>query len=466
MQENHEQIWNQCLEVIRAIITPQSYETWFEPIVPVSFKDNVLTIQVPSQFFYEWLEEHYLDMLKRTIKRVIGHEGRLEYRIIIDNDVNPQVVKLPGGRSNDTVNPYISTKDIPNPFILPGLKRIQIDSQLNQNYSFDNFIEGDCNRLARAAAVEIAENPGKTAFNPFFIYSATGLGKSHLCHAIGLQVKHKYPNKNVLYVQTEQFTQQYVTALKNHTLNDLVRFYQLIDVLIIDDVQFLAGKPAMQDVFFQIFNFLHQSGKQLVLTSDKAPVDLQDVEPRLLSRFKWGLTTELLPPDLETRVGILRQKLYDDGVVLDDDIVDYLANNVKTNVREMEGVLISLLAQSSFNKKEITIDLARQIIDKFIRNTVREDSIDYIINVVCDRLNISREQFAETTRKREIVQARQLAMYFSKKYTKTSLTIIGKKCGNKDHATVLHACKTVENLIETDKKFKKLAIEIEKKISF
>lgn len=464
--ERHVQIWNECLGVITELISPQSYKTWFEPIVPVSFKDNVLTIQVPSQFFYEWLEEHYLDMLKRTIKRVIGHEGRLEYRIIVQNDVNPKVTVIPGGRSNDTINPLIEAKGIPNPFIIPGIKRMQIDSQLNQNYSFDNFIVGECNQLARAAAMQIAENPGKTSFNPFFIYSATGLGKSHLCHAIGLQVKHKYPNKNVLYLQTEQFTQQYVSALKNHTLNDLVHFYQLIDVLIIDDIQFIAGKPAMQDTFFQIFNFLHQSGKQLVLTSDKAPVDLQDVEPRLLSRFKWGLTTELTLPDLETRVGILRQKLYDDGVVLDDDIVNYLANNVKTNVREMEGVLISLLAQSSFNKKEITIDLARQIIDKFIRNTVREVSIDYIINVVCDKLNVSIEKFSEKTRKREIVQARQLAMYFSKKYTKTSLTIIGQKCGDKDHATVLHACKTVENLIETDKKFKKLASEIEKKISF
>lgn len=464
--ERHVQIWNECLGVISEITSPQSFRTWFEPIVPVSFKDNVLTIQVPSPFFYEWLEEHYVDMLKRTINRVIGREGRLEYHIIVENDANPQVTILPSKHKNETINPMMSGQDIKNPFIIPGLKRMQIESQLNQNYSFDNFIEGECNQLARAAAMQIAENPGKTAFNPFFIYSATGLGKSHLCHAIGLQVKHKYPNKNVLYLQTEQFTQQYVSALKNHTLNDLVHFYQLIDVLIIDDIQFIAGKPAMQDTFFQIFNFLHQSGKQLVLTSDKAPVDLQDVEPRLLSRFKWGLTTELTLPDLETRVGILRQKLYDDGVVLDDEIVNYLANNVKTNVREMEGVLISLLAQSSFNKKEITIDLARQIIDKFIRNTVREVSIDYIINVVCDKLNVGIDKFSEKTRKREIVQARQLAMYFSKKYTKTSLTIIGQMCGDKDHATVLHACKTVENLMETDKKFKKLASEIEKKISF
>lgn len=462
----HEQIWNQCLEVIRDNITPQSYKTWFVPIVPVSFVNSELTIQVPSQFFYEWLEEHYLDLLKRTIKRVIGREGRLEYRIIVENDVNPRTVNLPSSRNNDTTNPMLMGHDIPNPFVLPGLKKLQIDSHLNQNYSFDNFIEGECNRLARSAAMAIADKPGKTAFNPFFIYSATGLGKSHLCHAIGLQVKHKFPNKNVLYLQTEQFTQQYVSALKNRTLNDFVHFYQLIDVLIIDDIQFLAGKPAIQDTFFQIFNSLHQSDKQLVLTSDKAPVDLQDVEPRLLSRFKWGLATELLQPDLETRVNILRQKLHDDGIVIGDDIIEYLANNVKTNVREMEGVLISLLAQSSFNKKEITIELARQIIDKFIRNTAKEVSIEYIINVVCDNLNITHAQFAEPTRRREIVQARQLAMYFSKKYTKSSLAVIGNKCGNKDHATVLHACKTVENLIETDKKFKKIASEIENKISF
>jgi chromosomal replication initiator protein len=358
------------------------------------------------------------------------------------------------------------TREIPNPFIIPGLKKLKVESQLVESYSFDNFVEGDCNRLARSAGWAVAENPGKTAFNPMLIYSNVGLGKTHLAHAIGLQVKNNFPDKIVLYVQTEQFINQYIDSVRNNNHNDFVHFYQMIDVLILDDVQFIAGKEKTQDVFFHIFNHLHQNNKQIILTCDKPPVELKGMEPRLLSRFKWGLAADLQPPDLETRIAILQKKLYSDGITIPHEVVEYLAYNITTNIREMEGALISILAQASLNKKAITLDLAKQMIDKFVKNTTREISIDYIQKVICDYFGISVDMINSKTRKREIVQARQMAMFFSKKHTKNSLASIGLQCGNKDHATVLHACRTVNNLMETDRQFKAHIEEIDKKLRF
>ncbi len=470
------EVWNNCLAVIKDNVPGQSFKTWFEPISPVKLENNVLTIQVPSQFFYEWLEEHYISLLKKTIKKELGPDGRLEYSIIVDSSYdsnNPYSVLYPTSNIKDTKNPLVTmpldlnrgtTKDIPNPFIIPGLKKIKVESQLVEGYSFENFVEGDCNRLARSAGYAVAENPGKTSFNPLLLYSVTGLGKTHLAHAIGLQVKNNFPDKTVLYVQTEQFINQYIESVRNNNQNDFVHFYQMIDVLIIDDIQFLAGKEKTQDTFFHIFNHLHQNSKQLIITSDKPPVELKGMEPRLLSRFKWGLSADLQMPDLETRVAILKRKLYKDGIEIPAEVIDYLAYSITTNVREMEGALISLMAQSSLNKKAITIELARQMIDKFVKNTTHEISIDFIQKIVCDYFGLPVDQINTKTRRREIVQARQLAMYFSKKHTKSSLATIGLHCGNKDHATVLHACKTVSNLIETDKNFRTFVNEINKKI--
>ncbi|PKP52300.1 MAG: chromosomal replication initiator protein DnaA [Bacteroidetes bacterium HGW-Bacteroidetes-1] len=476
MKKKHHEVWEKCLEVIKDNIHIQSFKTWFEPIVPIKLENNVLTIQVPSQFFYEWLEEHYIVLLKKTIKKELGPEGRLEYSIIMDNSYSssgPFAVNYPTSNHKATKNPYVSmpldlnrgtSKDIPNPFIIPGLKKIKVESQLVESYSFDSFIEGDCNRLARSAGYAVAENPGKTAFNPLLIFSPTGLGKTHLAHAIGLQAKNNFPDKIVLYVQSEQFINQFIESVRNNNQNDFVHFYQMIDVLIIDDIQFLSGKDKTQDVFFHVFNHLHQNSKQLIITCDKPPVELKGMEPRLLSRFKWGLSADLQLPDLETRTLILKRKLYNDGIVIPSEVIDYLAQSISTNVREMEGALISLIAQSSLNKKSITLDLARQMIDKFIKNTTKDISIDFIQKIVCDYFGLPVDQLNTKTRKREIVQARQVAMYFSKKHTKSSLATIGLQCGNKDHATVLHACKTIANLIETDKQFRSNVFEIDKKI--
>ena len=472
MTKDHNTVWQNCLQVIRDNITFQAYKTWFGPIKPIKLENNVLTIQVPSQFFYEWIEENYIHLLRKTIKKELGKDGQLEYSIIMSNK-DKHAINLPTTNKKATKNPAKTmpldlnrekSKDFPNPFIIPGLKKIKVNSQLNENYSFDNFVEGDCNRLARSAGFAVSQNPGKTSFNPLFLYSNNGLGKTHLSQAIGLEVKNNFPDKTVLYVRAEQFINQFIDSVKNNSQNDFTHFYQMIDVLIIDDIHILANKEKTQDIFFHIFNHLHQNGKQLVITSDKPPVELQGIKPRLLSRFKWGLAADLQTPDLETRIAILHKKLYKDGVSMPEEVIEYLAYSITSNVRELEGALVSILAQSSLNKKAITLDLARQMIDKFVKNTSREISIDYIQKVVSDYFNIPIDMINSKTRKREIVQARQIAMYFSKKFTKSSLATIGIHCGNKDHATVLHACRTVNNLIDTDKQFRVYVDEIEKKI--
>lgn len=476
MSRNCVEIWNDCLKMIRENTQPQSYKTWFEPIKPLSYENDTLIIQVQTHFIYEYLESHYVSLLNLAIKKVLGANGKLLYSIVMDNSDtnNPYGINAPTTDKANTINPSVrvpldlgdeNEKKILNPFAFPGIvNKIKVESQLNENYSFDNFIEGSCNRLARSAGMAVAEKPGKTAFNPLFIYSPTGLGKTHLCHAIGLETKKHHPNLVVLYINSEQFIQQFMTSCKDKTRNDFVRFYQMIDVLIIDDIQFLSGKAKTQDAFFHIFNHLQQNGKQLIFTCDKSPIELKDMEPRLLSRFKWGLSADLQSPDVETRIKILKRKAANDGIELPNEVVDYVASRVKTNIREMEGLFISLIAQSSLNKKAITLDLARQLIERFVNNTAQEVSIEYIVNVVCNHLNISTEEFYSKSKKREMVQARQLSMHFAKKYTKYSLAMIGKQCGNKDHATVIHAIKTVANLLETDKQFRALASEIEKNI--
>ena len=470
----HETVWNRCLKIIKDNVPSISYRTWFEPIVPVKLEKNILTIQVPSPFFYEYLEEQYIDILRKVLRKELGFDAKLEYSVVMENNgyssTKPYTVKLPARNQKELKNKPVSVPidsegtTIKNPFIIPGLKKLNIDPMLNPENSFTNFVEGDCNRLARSAGFAVANNPGGTAFNPLLIYGESGLGKTHLAQAIGIQVKEKFQDKTVLYVNANKFQTQFVDSIRNNNKNDFIHFYQMIDVLVIDDVHEFAGKEKTQDAFFHIFNHLHQSGKQLILTSDKPPVELQGLEQRLLSRFKWGLSADLQVPDFETRMAILKKKTYKDGIDLPEDVVEYIATHITDNIRELEGALISLLAQSTLNKKEITLELAKDMIDKLIKNTKREISIDYIQKVVCNYFNLGIDQIQSETRKREIVQARQVAMYFSKSLTKSSLATIGARIGKKDHATVLHACKTVNNLIETDKRFRVQIDEIEKKL--
>ena len=472
MEKTCTEVWNNCLQIIKDNIPAQSFKTWFEPIKALRLEGNVLTIQVPSLFFYEWLEEHYVGLLRKTVKKQLGEEGRLEYNIVVEKSSNskPFTTNMPSNgngaeaKTQSMPMPVALNKDIKNPFVIPGLKKLQVDPQLNPNYNFDNFVEGDCNRLARSAGYAVAAKPGGTSFNPLMIYGGVGLGKTHLAQAIGNEIKRNMPDKLVLYVSCEKFTQQFVDALKNNNINDFVNFYQAMDVLIMDDVHNFAGKEKTQDIFFHIFNHLHQSGKQLIVTSDKAPKDLSGLEERLLSRFKWGLSADLQVPDLETRMAILKKKMYSDGIDLPSEVIEYVAHNIDNNVRELEGAMVSLLAQSTLNKKEIDLNLAKSMLKNFIKNSTKEISMDYIQKLVCEYFEVPVEMVKSQTRKREIVQARQISMYLAKSHTKPSLKSIGAFFGGRDHSTVIYACQTVEDLIDTDKKFKAYVADIQKKL--
>ena len=472
MEEATKKVWAKCLEFIKDNIDEQPFLTWFAPIVPVTLEGKTLKIKVPSQFVYEWLEDNYIGLLKSAMTYTLGEGARLIY--IIDSPVDkkqlPSTNRPELAKQSLTLATEAKDPELKNPFVIPGIREITVDPQLNLHQNFDNFVEGESNRLARSAGIAVANKPGGTAFNPLFIFGGVGLGKTHLAHAIGVDIKEKYPKKKVLYVSAEKFTQQFISASTakdkdKNNLNDFIHFYQLIDVLILDDIQFLSGKVKTQDAFFHIFNHLHQTGKQVILTSDKAPVDLFDIEQRLLSRFKWGLSAELTTPDYNTRYKILQNKFYTDGAEISEDIIAYLAENIRTNVRELEGVSNSLIAQAAFNRKEYSIELAQSIIEKSVKNSQCDLTIDHIQQIIADYFNLDIESLHSKTRKRNVVQARQLAMFFSKKYTKSSLSTIGSQIGQRDHATVLHACKTVENLIETDREFKKYVSDLETKFS-
>lgn len=463
----HIKVWNNCLNILKDIIPPTSFKTWFAPIKAVDLIDYTFTIEVPSEFFREYLEEHFIDYIGKALKREIGEQAKLVYKVRIVQD---GAVTYPSQNHSNLKNkpipfPQNEKRENLNPFIIPGLQQLNIDPQLNPLYSFSNFIEGECNRLGRAAGLTIANSPGNNAFNPLFIYGGPGLGKTHLAQAIGIAIKEQFPEQIVLYVSANRFQTQYMDAVNiKNKLTDFLHFYQMIDVLIIDDVHEFAEKPGTQNAFFHIFNHLHQSGKQLILTSDKAPVDLHGLEQRLLSRFKWGLSAELNPPAYDTRVEILKAKSFKDGIELPTDILNYLASKVVGNVREIEGTLISLIAHATLNKEKITLGLAERLTDKIVKTQNEDISLAKIQNTVCEYFGITTESMISKTRKREIVQARQIAMYFGRNLTKTSLASIGSQIGGKDHATVLHACNTVCDLIETDRNFKQYVTDIEKQL--
>lgn len=466
-EPKHITVWNSCLNIISDIIVPQSFKTWFHPIIAVKLTGSVLTIEVPSNFFREYLEEHYIDLIGKALKRVLGREAKLEYNVRVVSGEEP--VTYPQQSAQEYKNRSLPipnrARDITNPFVIPGLKQLEIDPQLNFNYQFANFIEGECNRLARSAGLSISENPGKGAFNPLFLYGGAGLGKTHLAQAIGIEVKKRFPEKIVLYVSANRFMTQYMDAITvKNKLTDFLHFYQMIDVLIIDDVHEFSGKTGTQNAFFHIFSHLHSTNKQLILTSDKAPVDLQDLEMRLLSRFKWGLLAELLPPDFETKVKILEAKGYKDGIKLPKEVVEFIAGRVNSNIRELEGTLISLLAHSTLTHRKIDLELAEAVIEKIVSTHTPEISIEHIQDVVCNYFKIEPEKFLSSSRKRELVQARQIAMYLSRNHTSESLSTIGAKIGGREHATVLYAYKTVCDLLDTDRTFRKFVGDIEDRL--
>ncbi len=459
MTKNCVSVWNNCLLTIKAEVHEQSYRTWFEPIVPLSLQGSTLTIQVPTQFFYEWLEEHYVGLLKKAVFNELGGAGRLEYSIIVDKgDLRnqPLTVKIPGKENRKSTSaPKVQQNEV---------KEVIHNPNLNPKYSFDSYIEGDYNRLPRSAGLAVAQNPGTTSFNPLTIFGGTGLGKTHLAQAIGNEILKKYPEKKVLYATSEKFGNEFYDAVRTNSIQDFSNYYASLDVLIIDDIQFFGGKEKTQEIFFNIFNHLHQTGKQIIMTSDCPPIELKGLDERLLSRFKWGLAADLLQPDFETRMAIILNKLHDDGIEVPQEVVEYLAYSVDTNIRELEGVLVSLIAQSTLLRKEIDLELAKKCIQNIVHEVDGEVSIDYIQKYVANYYNIDVALLKSKTRKQEIVQPRQVAMYFSKLYTTHSLATIGDYFGGKDHSTVIHSVRTVENLIQTDKKLKAKIKDMQKKL--
>lgn len=455
-------VWGNCLHVIRESVNEQSFKTWFEPIKPVGLDGHALTIQVPNKFFYEWLEEHYVSLLKKSVRMQLGEDGRLEYQILLRTDDSQY---KPTHNRKAINGEEGANEEIRNPFVIPGIKKLKIDPQLNAKYTFDTYIEGDCNRLARSAGVAVAKKPGGTSFNPLVIYGDVGLGKTHLAQAVGNEIIGKLENKSVLYVSSEKFTNQIIQSIKNNAINDFVNFYQMIDVLIVDDIQFLANKVKTQEIFFHIFNQLHQNGKQLILTSDRPPKDLDGMQERLISRFKWGLTADVQAPDLETRMAILESKMVDEGLDVPNNVLEFISYNVQNNIRELEGVLISIIAQASLNRREIDIDLAREVIQKFVTQISKQVTVESIKELVADYFEMSVDKLQSKTRKRSIVIARQLSMFLAKKMTNQSLKAIGAKFGGRDHSTVIYSCNAVQDLMDTDAIFKDTVQELEKQLS-
>ena len=454
-EKNHVGLWNRCLEIIRDNIPEQTFKTWFSPIIPLRYENNTLVLQVPSQFFYEFLEEKFLDLLRQTIHKVFGEEAKLMYNVMVVKNP-PTPVPLPSHSGPATSAKTIVEKAVPR---MPQIS--ELDPHLNRDYNFDTFIEGESNKLSRSVAEAVALNPAKTIFNPLFFYGASGVDKTHLANAIGTKIKELYPEKRVLYISAHLFQVQYTDSVRNNTTNDFINFYQSIDVLIIDDIQEFAGLTKTQNTFFHIFNHLHQNGKQLILTSDRSPVLLQGMEERLITRFKWGMVAELEKPTIELRRNILLDKIHRDGLQFPMEVVNYIAENVGDSVRDLEGIIISIMAHATIYNREVDMELAQRIVRKVTHNENKVITVDDIINSVCKHFGLETSAIYTKSRKREVVQARQIAMYLAKNNTELSAAKIGTLIGNKDHATVLHACKTIKELREVDKTFRAEVDEIQ-----
>ena len=504
MNRTPQEVWAECLAIIRDNISRQSYRTWFEPLRAVALDEEdgapKLTVQLPSRFYYEWLEEHYFALLRKTITKVLGASGRLFYDIVIEREdvqaerpgASMQLPARPGGagiQHGHRPNPpqqqappeaspqspagvpasgggysYQPPNQGPtSPFAIPGVQR-EVDPHLDPNYTFDRFIEGDCNRLARSAAWAIAQHPGETSFNPFLVYGGVGLGKTHLVQAIGNYARINGKAKTVRYISSEQFTAEFVRSIKENKAGAFARLYESLDILIVDDVQFFAGREKTQDQFFHIFNELHQRRKQIILSTDRPPKDIDGIEERLMSRFQWGLAADIQMPELETRIAILRRRAEDDGTQVDDEVLEYIATHVKSNIRELEGALIRLQAHGAIRGGAIDLELARTGLRDLIKEQRSAITVPQIQRITCEVLNIAEDLIRARTRKREIVQARQIAMYFSKQLTKHSLKAIGQHFGGRDHSTVIHAVRSVEDQIDTDPLFRETVERVRKKI--
>ncbi len=460
-------VWTACLDQIKEKVNNQSFKTWFEPIIPLYLRAGKLTVQVPSQFFYDWLEEHYNAVINSTITKVLGKGAQLDYALsteepAADGDVTvalppprPEHKDYPPQPETFVKGPVITAGEVPGP---------PFETLLNARYTFENFIQGDSNQMARAAAMAVANNPGGTSFNPLVIYGGVGLGKTHLIHAIGNHALANGKAKRVIYVPSDRFTQEFIDAVSRDRLNDFSNFYRSMDILIVDDIQFFAGKEKTQDSFFHTFNVLHQLRKQIVLSSDRPPKEIKNLQDRLISRFQWGLTSDIQPPDLEMRMAILRKKSIDDGIDLPVEVIEFIAANVISNIRQMEGCLINLLAAASLSGREITVDLAREAVKVVVGDVRTPLTIETIQRTVCEYFNIPDDLLRAKTRKQEIVSARQIAMYLAKELTNSSLKTIGLHFGGRDHSTVIHAYQSVEDQMRVDQKYQGTINQIRRRL--
>lgn len=456
-------LWtDQCLPIIRNNVDEKQFRTWFDPIRIISFEQQVLTFGLPSQYFYEFLSEHFGRLIFSVVRRVFGEDTQLKYSLMVDQthhltvDIEPVSSQVLPTRARQTVD----GNKAPSPLQAPMPQ--DLDPQLNRNYNFENFIEGISNKLPRSVGQAIAEHPKQTTFNPLFIYGPSGVGKTHLVNAIGTRIKELYPMKRVLYVSAHLFQVQYTDSVRKNTVNDFINFYQTIDVLIIDDVQEFASLTKTQNTFFHIFNHLHQNGKQLILTSDRPPTALQGMEDRLLTRFKWGLLAELEKPNQQLRHDILESKVRREGLKIPQDVVDFVSENVNDSVRELEGVVNSLMAYSVVWNRDIDLPLAEQILKRAVKTENKPITIDMILDKVCNYFNVKQEDVFTKCRKQPVAQVRQIAMYLAQKHTNLSLARIGALIGKRTHATVLHSCNVVEDRLHVDKNFKTKMDEIEK----
>ncbi len=453
--------WDKCLVLIKDQVSTLSYKTWFQPIIAVSLLEKDLTIQVPSQFFYDWLEEHYSILIRKTILSVLGDNGRLFYSVNTEESAaqppqqEPHNNPLGGDSSRPSFAPHISLRS----------ENIQsLHSNLNPRYTFENFIKGDCNQLARAAALAVANNPGGTSFNPLVLYGGTGLGKTHLMHALGNHAAMNNKAKRIAYVSSEKFTVDFVEAIQADKVNEFSLYYRSMDLLIVDDIQFFAGKEKTQDNFFHTFNALYQLGKQIILSSDVPPKELRGLDERLISRFQCGLTSDIQPPDLETRIAILHKKSEENAFELPQDVLEFIASNVTSNIRELEGCLVSMLARASLENRDINLDLAKDVLHVIVDNIRTPLNIEQIQNKVCEYFNIPADLLRAKTRRQEIVVARQIAMYLAKELTHSSLKTIGLHFGGRDHSTVIHACQAIEEYLKTDPAYKQHVDSVRRKI--
>ena len=454
MNSNLTTKWNKCLEIIRDNVSEAVFTTWFADIKPLKYEDNTLTIQVKSNFVYEFIEGNFVDLMRTTLFKVMGQGTQLMYSVLTDKDNN-----LSMELSTDSYdNKYRNNSGNTAKAVQEAVQ--ELDSMLINRYTFDNYVEGISNRLSRSVAASVADRPGRV-FNPLFIHGASGVGKTHLVNAIGLKIKELHPELRVLYVSAHLFQVQYTDSILQKNFNDFMRFYQSIDVLIIDDIQEFAGLQKTQNAFFHIFNHLHLNGKQLIMTSDRSPAQLQGMEERLLTRFKWGMTAEIEKPDLDLRKNILRNKIHRDGLKFPEEVITFIAENVNASIRDLEGIVVSVMAHSTINNADIDINLVRRIIGDFSNYEKKTITIDEIIKKVAEFYGVEPAAINTRSRKREVVLVRQVSMFLAKKYLDMSTSKIGQYVGDRDHATVLHACKTITNLAETDKQFRSELNEID-----